>query len=70
VALGKPAYQASTYGPLTNASSAVDGKKTMRSCTKRSLEIPWWAVDIGQQAIIKVVIVSNYLAPSGKTDIH
>ena len=54
----RPCYQVSTFGGAA-ASFAVDGLLTTESCTQMTLAQPWWAVDIGQQAIVKVVYVVN-----------
>ena len=69
MALHKPAYQVSTWS-TANASSAVDGMPTRDSCTGHQFVQPWWAVDIGQQAIVKVVYVINNITPAAGELLH
>ena len=58
LAVQRPAYQVSTYNGQV-ASMAVDRLLTTSSCTFVDIAQPWWAVDIGQQAVVKAVYVIN-----------
>ncbi|XP_035668854.1 fucolectin-like [Branchiostoma floridae] len=64
VALGKPAFQSSTYADGGAASRAVDGNGSpywaSRSCTHTKQEDnPTWWVDLGQSYVVNSVLIVN-----------
>ena len=63
VAIGHTAYQMNIYGSML-ASLAVDGNNQTSSCTWTGNNQPWWAVDIGSQAHVATVVVTNNVQAS------
>ena len=65
LALGKTAYQSSTYESKGSASHGVDGKldtnyNTSNGCIHTNNDNPpWWLVDLGDNYVVSTVIVVN-----------
>jgi len=58
VALGKQAFQQSTYSPTFPAKNAVDGNNFQ--CTHTNLEAePWWAVDLVERTCVFSIKITN-----------
>ena len=62
IAWGKSTWQISVWSTRVS-SRAVDGNMYTNACTRRSFPHPWWAVDIGQPANVKMVNVTNDMNP-------
>ena len=62
VALGRPAWQQSTFTSQP-ASLAVDGDYGTRASTTMYMSNPWWVVDLGGPSYVRGIKLTNMPLP-------